>query len=204
MRWKDGQKDETRAAIVAAAAELFRERGFGSTSVADVMARAGRTVGGFYAHFASKEELLTAVLDASFGSLERTLLRGLERTDGAEFVQMVTRRYLSPAHRDNPAHGCPLPALALEVARLGTAPQAALEEYLKQVTGLLAERSPQTRSGLSEAQLALGLTALSVGGLLLARSVADPQLSNEILQACTRLAAAEVQPDAPHPPEPSS
>ncbi|MCA9533806.1 MAG: TetR/AcrR family transcriptional regulator [Myxococcales bacterium] len=193
MRWTDTHKDETRRAILDAAGALFRERGFAHTSVADVMARAGRTVGGFYAHFGSKEQLLTAVLADAHGRTENMLLAGLEGVSGSEFVREVTRRYLSTAHRDGVAEGCPLPTLALEAGRQGDAPRAELEHYLRQIAGLLAERAPATRSGLNETQLALGLTALSVGGLLLARSVEDPALSNEILKACRRLAAAEVE-----------
>jgi len=68
-----------------------------------------------------------------------------------------------------------------------------LTGYLRRMTSLLEERPAPSRSGLSPHQLALAVTALSVGGLVLARAVADPQLSNEILKACRRLAAAEVE-----------
>ena len=197
MRWKDGQKDATRQQILSAAGALFRERGYANTSVADVMTRADRTVGGFYAHFDSKAQLLAEVLKSARPSEEASLFAGLAHASGAELVRELTRRYLSTAHRDGVADGCPLPSLSVEAGRLGDGPREELTGYLRTMTGMLAERGAPSRAGMSPEQVALAVTSLSVGGLLLARAVADPQLSNEILRACKRLAAAEVDVDAP-------
>lgn len=191
MRWKEGQKEATRQQILSAAGALFRERGYANTSVADVMAQAERTVGGFYAHFDSKEQLLAEVL-ASAQTSEGALFAGLENASGADLVRELTRRYLSTSHRDDVAQGCPLPSLSVEAGRLGDGPREELTGYLRMMTSLLEERGAPSRGGLTPQQLALAVTSLSVGGLLLSRAVADPQLSNEILRACRRLAAAEV------------
>ena len=195
MRWQEGQKEATRQQILSAAGALFRERGYANTSVADVMARAERTVGGFYAHFDSKEQLLAEVLASAQTRTEGSLFAGLEHASGAELVRELTRRYLSTAHRDAVAEGCPLPSLSVEAGRLGDAPREELTGYLRMMASLLEERGAPSRGGLSPKQLALAVTSLSVGGLLLSRAVADPQLSNEILRACRRLAAAEVDVD---------
>lgn len=195
MRWKEGQKEATRQQILSAAGALFRERGYANTSVADVMARAERTVGGFYAHFDSKEQLLAEVLASAQTGTEGSLFAGLEQASGADLVRELTRRYLSTAHRDAVAEGCPLPSLSVEAGRLGDGPREELTGYLRMMTGLLEERGAPSRGGLTPQQLALAMTSLSVGGLLLARAVSDPQLSNEILRACRRLAAAEVDVD---------
>ena len=197
MRWKEGQKEATRQQILSAAGALFRERGYANTSVADVMARAERTVGGFYAHFDSKEELLTEVLASAQTGTEGSLFAGLEHASGADLVRELTRRYLSTAHRDAVAEGCPLPSLSVEAGRLGNGPREELTGYLRMMTGLLEERGAPSRSGLTPRQLALAVTSLSVGGLLLSRAVSNPQLSSEILRACRRLAAAEVDVE-PH------
>src|SRR5882672_1004817 len=100
MRWKPGQKDATRHHIVDAAGHLFRERGYATTSVADVMEQVGLTVGGFYAHFESKERLLAEILSHAFDRTRDLLLLGLEDAPGATFVREVIGRYLSPSHRD--------------------------------------------------------------------------------------------------------
>lgn len=188
MRWKNDQKEETRGRIVAAAGRLFRARGFAGTSVAEVMEGADRTVGGFYAHFDSKEELLASVLAEASTRAEATLFAGLDDVRGVAFVREALRRYLSPFHRDAVAEGCPLPSLAAEVGRDGSAPRDALETYLRSMIATLVERGPAPDDAASR-ELAIALVAMSVGGLLLARSVADPALSNEILAACRRVAS---------------
>jgi TetR/AcrR family transcriptional repressor of nem operon len=150
-------------------------------------------VGGFYVHFDSKEALLSEVLADSFVHTRDVLLGGLDDAQGMAFVAEVTKRYLSRMHRDHPAEGCVLPALSADVGRQGAAPREEIERYLRKVTGLLTRKSPAApASGLSGEERALALTALSVGGVLLARAVQDEKLSNQILRACKRLAVAEI------------
>jgi len=193
VRWEPGHKDATKKRILDAAARLFRERGYANTGVADVMRRAGLTVGGFYAHFDSKERLLSAVLAHAFDRTQSLLLLGLDAVEGAQFVREVTRRYLSRTHRDHAADGCALPALAAEVGREGAPPRKEIERYLLEWVERVAEKAPPHPT-LSAQELALAITALSVGGVLLARAVHDESLSNTILKACRRLAAAEDEP----------
>src|SRR4029079_9741489 len=100
------------------------------------------TAGGLYAHFSSKQALLAEMLAVTLGQTREQLLAGLEGLDGPEWLRAVVGRYLSRSHRDRPAAGCALPALAADVARAGAAPRRALQAYLQQLAAELAPRTP--------------------------------------------------------------
>ena len=195
-RWKPERKEATRQLILEAAAQLFRERGYADTSVSDVMEHIGLTVGGFYAHFESKEMLLSEVIAESMSRTGHRLFTGLDSSSGSDVVRGVTQRYLSRFHRDHPEQGCILPALAAEAGRHGDAPREAVDSYLREVLAVFGEQlhsgdaeSAEARAdGAAADELALAITALSVGGIVLARAVNDPQLSDAILRACRRFA----------------
>jgi TetR/AcrR family transcriptional repressor of nem operon len=110
--------------------------------------------------------------------------------DGAEWMRAVVGRYLSRSHRDRPAQGCSLPALAGEIAREGRGPRRALEGYLKQLVAELAPRTPPA-PGLDPEDRVLATLGLLVGALLLSRAVADEELSDRLLRAARRLAVPE-------------
>ena len=105
MRRSREEAARTRDTAVKAASRLFRERGFDPVGVGDVMAELGMTAGGFYRHFESKEALAAEACAAAFAG------SGLAR-ERASSAEAMVRGYLSKAHRDAPAEGCPLPALA--------------------------------------------------------------------------------------------
>jgi len=103
-----------REKILDVAGTLFRERGFDGIGVADIMKRAGLTHGGFYGHFASKDDLAAEIT-------ERILTREgwLERLTGTSnpSIAEVIRKYLSTRHRDDAGRGCLFAALGSDVAR---------------------------------------------------------------------------------------
>jgi len=155
--------------IVKEASRLFRERGFENVSVAEVMKAAGLTHGAFYAHFNSKEELQAAAV--AYGqkvSLER-VQRSKKRTAKGSFAD----RYLSPRHRDNPGDGCTMAALGQEVARAAPELKVAFERGLEEI--LSAEAGDRKE--------AIFRTAALLGGVVLARAVQSPRLSDEILES---------------------
>jgi TetR/AcrR family transcriptional repressor of nem operon len=178
------QKERTRRDILASASRLLRERGIGGASVAEVMKGAGLTVGGFYAHFASKEDLVDASLRSSLRQLWSELLASVGPARGGEAVAVVVRRYLSRSHRDHAAEGCPLPAVVGEAAQAGSVVRDALAEELARNAEALGE----LLGGERRRQRALALVALMYGGLGLARALAGTPLSDEILKACRDLA----------------
>lgn len=179
------KKETSHKKIVASAEALVKEKGINRTSVAEVMEGAGMTVGGFYAHFPSKEALVAeTVSEALCGSRERFEAAAGD-TLGADWLRAVARAYLSRAHRDNPQAGCPLPATAGEIANADASVRQAFSSELNQIAGLIA--SHETEAGVAEprAEALAGLSTM-VGGLTLSRALGNTAFSDEILLACRR------------------
>jgi TetR/AcrR family transcriptional repressor of nem operon len=185
MTQKSEQKQKSHEAILASASALLRERGIASSSVGDVMKGAGLTVGGFYGHFASKEQLFTATIRSAASSLWNRLLSHAKGDSPRARALSVLDRYLSPRHRDHPESGCILPSVAPEVAREGEPYRGVLEAEL---STFLSSFGELLGSGAEHRERALGLFALMYGALALSRTVAGSPLSDEFLQAAKTLA----------------
>lgn len=188
------EKARNRQHILEAAGRLFRLRGVEAVGIAELMSDAGLTHGGFYNHFASKNELVAAVCAASFNES----LDGLAQTvaegdgEGGPPLRRVVAEYLSPRHRDAPDGGCPSASLAADAGREDLAVQHA---YARGVEGYLigfaaelsrvAHEEGRTLEPQEARHQAIGLLSEMVGALMLARAVrkAEPALSEEILNA---------------------
>ena len=184
MNQKTKQKEKSREAIATSAAALLRERGIKASSVMDVMKGAGLTVGGFYNHYDSKEDLFVETLRNAASANWDQLLKSAKGDSPRSRTLSVIRQYLSRKHRDNEETGCPLPSTAAEVAREGEPYRSALEVELSGFANLLAE---MLDAGVDSREKALGLIALMYGALSLSRAVADTRLSDEFLQAGKKL-----------------
>jgi TetR/AcrR family transcriptional repressor of nem operon len=170
MRYPAEETAAKHERIVKEASRLFRERGFENVSVGEVMKAAGLTHGAFYAHFASKEELQAAAV--AYGqkvSLGRLQLREGKKNKGP----FAPDRYLSQSHRDNPGDGCTMAALSQEVARSTPELKAAFEQGFEEII---------SASGRNREEAIFRLAAM-IGGVVLARAVQDPRLSDEILSS---------------------
>ncbi|MFI4985916.1 MAG: TetR/AcrR family transcriptional regulator [Alphaproteobacteria bacterium] len=189
------RKDETRRRILEAAGRGFRAGGLDGTAVAEVMAAAGLTHGGFYAHFAGKAALVSAALAAALAENRAAWLAGLDGLPPEDAYRRIVGRYLSRAHRDAPATGCAMAALGSELARRDEAARADFDAGFLETVRALEGHMP-ARHGLSRREQALATAALALGGLLLARMVADGTLSDEILLACRRAALTALGPAA--------
>jgi TetR/AcrR family transcriptional repressor of nem operon len=167
------KKAEHRAAVIDAAARLFRERGPDAVVVAEVMAAAGLTHGGFYGHFASKEDLFSA----AFGADAAQATANLREAASLGFPAYI-ERYLSIEHRTNVGHGCPFAALGGDVARQSDEVKAAygvaLRTFLDAATEIAGDR-----------RLALRTLSHMVGALILARALPDAEaaLIAELLES---------------------
>jgi TetR/AcrR family transcriptional regulator, transcriptional repressor for nem operon len=192
MSIKSEQKAETHKTILESAARLVRERGIGGARVADVMGGARLTVGGFYAHFGSKAELIDETLRQMGRKLRETLFVRLDEKPAEDRAVVILKRYLSAAHRDLETEGCPLPAVVGEVAT--TAPEHAevLGEEIEALARGIGENLPAAAS-VPRRQLAIGLVALMYGGLGLARALRGTSLSDEVLRACRAVGTAAVR-----------
>jgi len=187
MRYSPEHKQRTRDKILRAASKVFRRQGYHAAGVDKVMEDAGLTAGGFYAHFSSKESLFAEAFAFAVEDAARLNLADLENRSGREWITGFVDRYLSPDHRRMVMEGCPIPALAPEISRVGEGPRRAFEDALRDRIGRLAKHLADNPK-LSQEDQALAIVALCVGGITLARAVSDDALADQILQACRTFA----------------
>ena len=180
MRVTREQAAAHRERILDVAGTLFREHGFDGIGVADIMKRAGLTHGGFYGHFASKDDLAAEITARVLG--REGWMQRLTRTANPSFADVV-RNYLSPRHRDDPGRGCLFAALGSDVVRQPRSVRRAFTEGLRVRVETLRRLLPGGGSAAARRQKALATIAGLVGALTLARAVDDPKLSDEILEA---------------------
>ncbi|WP_224248931.1 TetR/AcrR family transcriptional regulator [Hyalangium gracile] len=193
MRLTQEQAAENRRKILETAGRLFRERGFDGVGVADLMKAAGFTHGGFYNHFPSKQALAAEACSGAFERSASKLACELEQAPARAWRDFL-EHYLSPEHRDDPGQGCTLAALAADAGRQGKEVQESFSEGLEKVFALAQEHlstaAPDKRKGTeaSTRERAIQMMSEVVGAVVLARAVAeaDPELSDEILEASRR------------------
>jgi TetR/AcrR family transcriptional regulator, transcriptional repressor for nem operon len=107
MRRSKEDAAKTRASIVKAASLSFRKSGICETALTDLMEAAGLTHGGFYRHFASKDDLIAEATEAAFNSTIEEMQASTRQSRNRKGVRAITEDYLSPEHRTDRAHGCP-------------------------------------------------------------------------------------------------
>ncbi|MEM7171530.1 MAG: helix-turn-helix domain-containing protein [Pseudomonadota bacterium] len=189
MPYRPDHKEKTRLRIIDAARRLFNRHGFEGVSIDQIMAEAGLTRGGFYHHFATKDELFSEAVacysrcnppeawlgnDPQVGSPEEHLAR-----------QILTA-YLSEQHLSSLDHQCPMIALPSDVARSGPAVRKAYQKLLEGMIGIFQSGSKAQEN--NPRGTALAITTLCVGGMVLARTIEDPALQTEIRETARDLA----------------
>jgi TetR/AcrR family transcriptional regulator, transcriptional repressor for nem operon len=181
MRVSREQAAANRERIIDAAASLFRARGFGGIGLADIMKAADLTHGGFYGHFASKDDL---VAQASRRTMTRSAANWAHVVAKAPDhpYEALLRHYLTPHHRDQPGRGCSFAALSNDAARSGRRVRDAFAEGLGPLIDILAQAVPGRTKAIRRRKAVATMAGL-VGALSLARAVGDPALSDEILAA---------------------
>ena len=187
MRYDSEHKEKTRERVLKEAAKAIRAQGPHKVGVAGVMAKAGLTHGGFYAHFASKDEFVTAAIGQMF---EEGRERWRLQTEGrapAEALGAYIDFYLSAAHRDARTTGCPLPFMSADAPRLTEASRAAFSEGVARLSAALAGQLRLLGRAEPDQEGASVLAEL-VGALSLARAEPDPGRSDVILSgSCAAL-----------------
>ncbi len=188
MRYAPAHKLDTRRRILEAASQAFRERGVAATGVDEVMRRVGLTHGGFYAHFRDKSELVAEACATGFDSATVNLERIAALPTVHARVRALVLSYLGSHHRDHPADGCLLAALGGEAARLGDGARllfsSSFQSHRERVASALA-LDPDPAENERRVTALLGML---VGGLVLARSLADPSASAAVLSQVRRTA----------------
>jgi TetR/AcrR family transcriptional repressor of nem operon len=179
MKVTKAQAQENRAHIVETASKLFRERGYDGIGVADLMAAAGFTHGGFYKHFGSKADLMAEAAASSFSQSAGNLV-GI---DAASFV----KEYLSRKHRDAPAKGCTLAALSGDAARQPKSIKEAFAAGIESQLAILesADDAEDARAKAEARAARIDTLAHVMGALVLSRACPDDSpLADEILKVC--------------------
>lgn len=169
MRYKPEHKEETRRRIVETASREFRENGFDGVGIAVLMQKLKLTHGGFYAHFANKNDLVQEALSTSFDQVDERLEESVERFGLAGAIDL----YLSPEHVDNPGFGCPVPSLISEIGRQPGSVTSLFTDRLNRRIDRLAVDLPGATAG-ERRDLATYIFSSMVGAVSLARAVSDP------------------------------
>jgi TetR/AcrR family transcriptional repressor of nem operon len=181
MRYPAAETAKKHKKIIGEAARLFRERGFSGVSVAEIMQATGLTHGPFYNHFPSKDALMAESVEHGL----KSTLAGLEQVGNSprktgEYLD----RYLSTAHRDAPAKGCTMAALAADI-RQQSEVKGTFTAYAKAIIEKMVSNFswPSKRSARGDS---IRMLSAMVGALILARAVDDEAFSKEILRETRR------------------
>jgi TetR/AcrR family transcriptional repressor of nem operon len=191
MRVSRQKAAENRERILEAAAALFRANGFDGVGVADIMKAADLTHGGFYGHFASKDDLVAQASGRAMARAAANWAKVIADAPDHPYAALL-KHYLSPRHRDDAAHGCAFAALSVDAARCGEPVHEAFAEGLGPLIDLVAEVIPG-RSKAVRRRKAMTAVAGLIGALTLARAVAGTPLSDEFLDAARRELLAVAQ-----------
>jgi len=182
MRVTREQAAANRERIIETAGELFRSKGFSGIGVADIMKAADLTHGGFYGHFASKDDLIAQASRRSMQRAAQNWRKVVVAKSGGDAFSTLLTRYLSPRHRDDPGHGCAFASLSGDAARCGKPVREAFAEGLEPLidilSGLVGGRTKAARR-----RKAIAALSELIGALMLSRAVGDAGLSDEILDA---------------------
>jgi len=193
MRRSKQEAARTRQRIVAAAAQEFRRNGLAGTGLSELMAAAGLTHGGFYRHFASKDQLVSEACAAAQESGADTFAAVLSRHHKHNGLVALAADYLSKRHRDDRAAGCLLAALASELVRADENTRAVVTQGLLKHAKLIASQFEGMPPDVAQGR-ALAALSTMLGSLILARIVTDPKLSALLLREATKQVAAAQSP----------
>ncbi len=179
MGYSRDDKTRSHQRIVEIAARRIREAGTDAPGVAEIMKTAGLTHGGFYKHFASREDLVAEAVDQTFSESAQAIEE--VTADAADPLSAFVDWYLSPEHRDSPGTGCGVVALGADAPR---AQERVRDAYTEQVKRYLArlEELQGSADGTERERAMVALSTL-VGAVLVSRAVNDDGLSDDILRA---------------------
>jgi TetR/AcrR family transcriptional repressor of nem operon len=185
MGHSKAQKTKTHKRIVSIASKRFREKGLAGLGIAELMKEAGLTVGGFYKHFDSRDDLVAEAVSSAFGGWKRRVDAAKAGGPSVSLAKLIDD-YLNEAHRDNPGTGCAFTALAAEIGRSDKRTRSLTSEQVRNDIQLIAILLPGRDKRTARSRAILIFSAL-VGAMALARAVSDKALSREILNTVAEL-----------------
>jgi len=188
MPYPAAHRAQVKRRIIDSARRLFNRHGFDNVSLKQIMAAAGLTHGGFYSYFQSKSDLYAEVLGCFFTDPEwKSCWEGVHvDLSSTDVGPQVVRAYLSRQHFEDVENSCPMVAIPSDVARSGKSAKQAFETVFKAMVSVL-ERSLFDKRQPRQAK-ARAIAALCVGGMVVARSMDDRALADQLLDSCMSLA----------------
>ena len=180
MRYKPEHKAEIRRKIVQDASRRVRAEGLTGAAVSAVMRDAGLTHGGFYKHFGSKEDLLLESLREAFREIEQTLGRASEQVPPGEVWRAIVKTYLSAELCEHPERGCPLAALAPELARADKRMKPHIVAELVNYKSQMQPFMPGRRT-VDKERAFFAIFSTMIGAIALARILPDPAARETVL-----------------------
>jgi TetR/AcrR family transcriptional regulator, transcriptional repressor for nem operon len=176
MRYEPEHKTRTRDRIVRNAARKLRAQGLSGPGVASIMKASGLTVGGFYKHFRSKDELLADAIAQALSESSEKIYSSLQNVSREDRWKEIIRQYLSIEHCDRPDTGCPLAALAPEIARAKISVRKRIAGQMKE----WVEFMPGVNATEQERNFFVIFSAI-VGAVSIARILTEPADRQKVL-----------------------
>jgi TetR/AcrR family transcriptional repressor of nem operon len=199
MKKSKAETAKTRQRIVEVASEAIRSRGIEATGVAEIMAAAGLTHGGFYRHFESKEALVTEAIALSRKDFVAGAVTAADQ--GAEAMLKHFQEYATTRHRDDLGSGCALAANGSEIVRADVKTRHLATEGFRSIVEKAAPfMHARDREGQTET--AISVLTNMIGALTMSRMVDDPVLSEQILEITRKRIAGAFDQSSPEPRDP--
>jgi TetR/AcrR family transcriptional repressor of nem operon len=186
MRYTPEHKAEIHQKIVKDASRRVRAEGITGAAVSAVMQDAGLTHGGFYKHFESKDDLLMQSLSAAFQEIADRLAHAGEQSRPETAWKAIVKTYLSLEYCDHIERGCPLPALAPELARADKSMKARIFEELKKYRSRMLPFMPGQRTAEKERAF-FSIFSTMVGAIEIARMLPEPTMREKVLASARDL-----------------
>jgi TetR/AcrR family transcriptional repressor of nem operon len=181
MRYDEAHKQKTRQRVLQAAAKAIRTQGPDRVGVAGIMAQAGLTHGGFYAHFQSKDDLVAEAIEQMFAEGRERFAAIVDGKPAAQALGDFLDFYLSKAHRDATEAGCALPALCTDLPRLSAEARAAFDAGYARLIDWIAARLQELGHDESHAAASSAVSEM-VGAVALARCIPERKRSDAMLE----------------------
>ena len=180
MRYQSGHKAEVHRKIVKDASERVRAEGLSGAAVSAVMRDAGLTHGGFYKHFASKDELLIESLKEGFREIIDILIDSAKESPPGEAWKAIVKAYLRPEMCQRPEHGCPLATLSSELARVDKRMKPQVVAELVNYKNRMVPFMPGRRTAEKERAF-FAIFSTMTGAVEIARLLPDPATRDKVL-----------------------
>jgi TetR/AcrR family transcriptional regulator, transcriptional repressor for nem operon len=192
MRYPAEHKQQTRERIVRAASRRFRSRGTEGAAISDLMRDLRLTHGGFYRHFGSKEGLVAAAFETALKEYGDRAIAAIEKAPAGGEMAALIDAYLDPKHCDDMAGGCPIAALATEIARR---PKGSRAPFLQAFRAHICRMEPYMPGATVEVrrQKTIALFTGMAGTLAVARAFTEEQDRRVILEGARKFYASAVQ-----------